>query len=588
MELPWIKRKRERERARPEARAQNTDAENQLLDQALERWETARESKCDAQGRPLHQKWRDLERFYHGQQWTGPRPAHKSQPVLNFTHGLVESLLARLVDSTPEAIMLPKRDPEAVELARMLTQIQRYLVYYNRLEELVDEAGRLALIMGTAIFKTVWDPDALEGIGEVKYTVVHPMNFFADPRAHDVRQLDYCLVSVPKSIEYMVRRWPEKGHLVVPNLDWTHTEPGEGADPSAREESALLHEYWFRDEAGDICVMYYSGHTVLGVIGGVHDGSHEPVYRHNRFPFARFVDYPRPKMFWGAGEVEVIMSLAQLVNSFEAQIIDNTRLMAHAEWLINKRESGLREEDAWIFAGRPGQPIFTVNGGIMKLPGAPIPAHVPVHQERLIQAMEQILGVHDVVQGRRPVGVRAASAIIALQESANFRVRRKAKQLSYALQEMIDQGNWLILEHYTEPRRVRVGGSNLPVTLNVREALTQRVFAMAEAAGLAPAGVALDQLAPEQLDALMQEIKFPEFDVEIKVGPGLPYSAAMLYEMSKEFFQLGVIDQQALLEATNFPNREAIIARMSGQQVMGMGERVGERTFRREGGGIRG
>ena len=44
-------------------------------------------------------------------------------------------------------------------------------------------------------------------------------------------------------------------------------------------------------------VMYYTGHLVVDILGGDYDraGDKNPLYRHNRFPFARFVDYPVDK-----------------------------------------------------------------------------------------------------------------------------------------------------------------------------------------------------------------------------------------------------------------------------------------------------
>ncbi len=585
--LDWIRRRRERVKSL-DARKHNTEEENKLLDLAMERWEIARSEKKDHRGRNLNDKWRELDKFYRGDQWKGAVPSYKSKPVLNFAFSLVESVVPRLTDNRPEVLVMA-RLPDDDKLAEMLHQVQQFLWQFNDMQAKCEEAARLALKYGTAIFKQYWDPDALDGIGCVVYEVVHPMNFFPDPRAYTIPQMEYCFVSVRRSIEYFMQRWPDKGHLVVADQDWADTESIQGADQSSQEESASLKEYWFRDENGNLCVMYYAGHVVLQVIGGKYDGSNEPVYRHNRFPFARLVDYPADKEFWGIGELEIILTLQRLINNFEAQIIDNTRLMANAQWLVNKIQSGLKEEDAWIFENRPGNVIWTAQGGVERLQGVPIPPHVPEHMERLIFAMEQILGVHDVVQGRRPVGVRSASAIIALQESANVRVRQKAAQLEYALKEVADQGNWLVLENMDKPLQRRIGGKLELVTLDVRRALDESMLRYAaterlplEAMGGAPVeeNVPPEYLPPGAMEEIYKEVKFPEFDVEVKVGPSVPYSQALLYEQAKEFYQLGIIDRKAVLDVTNFPNKEEILARIEGQaqQIQG-GERTGERTF---------
>lgn len=573
--VPWFRKKIDQIKNKDQ-RASNSTEENNLLDFAKERWETSFAGKVDFEGRPLHNKWRDYEKIYRGRQWLESVPEDRSTPVINLTLSMIQAVLPRITDTYPEFLILPRRFASDKRLAQKLTAGQQHLWSTNKMQEAkIGEAALYALKYGTAIFKTIWDPDKWDGMGDVVYSVVHPMNFYHDPRAYEIEDMDYCFTAVPKSLEYFARRWPEKGFLVTD--DWSEIESLEGRDESIKDQSATLKEYWFRDEENNVCVMYYAGDVVLDVIGGVYDDSN-PIYRHNKFPFARFVDYPGDKEFWGFGEIEVAETLQRLINAFEAQIIDNTRLMANAQWLVNMAMSGLTEEDAWIFDNNPGQIIWTHGGGVERLAGVPIPQHIPDHMERLIFMMEQLLGIHDVVQGRQPSGVRAASAIIALQEAANIRVRQKTKQLALALTEVVEQSNSLILEFYDEPRQVRLAGEDEPTTLDIRSELDPLMLGRGIHAGMVefnPDG----SIPTEETERMFDELKFPEFDVEVKIGPSVPYSQALLYEQAKEFYMIGLIDRQAALEATNFPNKEAIIARMDGAEATEHGERVGETTL---------
>lgn len=581
--IPWIKKKKEPVEHEG-TRDHNTAEENELLNLAIERFGIAESQKVDQEGRQLHQKWRDLDRMYRGNQWKGNIPEHKSTPVLNFTFSLVESIVPRMTDTAPEILVLARTGQSSSEFAKMLQACHSHLWYYNRMQQKLTESIRMCMKYGTVIYKEYFDPFKLDGLGEVCYSIVHPMNFFPDPRAYEIDQMEYCFTAMPKSMEYFVRTWPDKGHLVIPDNEWVNTEQTEGADQPSQEDGATLKEYWFRDEEGNICCMYYAGHIVLQIMGGKYDGSNEPVYRHNRFPFTKQVDYPADKEFWGIGEIEIIELLQRLINNFEAQIIDNTRLMANAQWVVNKVTSGLKEEDTWIFDSRPGNVIWTAQGGVDRLRGESIPRHIPEHMERLIFAMEQILGIHDVVQGRRPAGVRAASAIIALQEAANVRVRQKARHLEYALVDMADKATWLMLEFYDEPRKIRIAGQSEPATLDVRASLDLQIVQDAAEIGMVEPGLAPEEMMEEELDVLRDALKFPEFDIEVKVGPSVPYSQALVYEQAKEFYQLGIIDRKAVLDITGFPNKEEIMKRMEAMEAQvaqqGEGEeRIGERTF---------
>ncbi|HUM42718.1 MAG TPA: hypothetical protein PKI14_07205 [Fervidobacterium sp.] len=580
----------------------NTSEENELLDIAQERFTIARAEKKDLDGNDLHSKWKRLDRIYRGQQWDNV-PEGKSAPVINITFSLIESIVPRLTDVAPEIRVFPRREPRAKKLADSLTAAHKYIWDFNDMDRKLAESTRIFLKLGTSIIKVFWDWDKHDGLGEVAYSVIHPMNFFPDPKSHSIEFMDFCFTTNPRSLDYIKRRWPEKGKYVVPDTEWQHSELGDG---SHHEIPATVTEYWFRDANGNVCVMYYCGDVVLEVIGGSYDGSNEPVYRHNRFPFVRLVNYPLDKKFWGLSEIEIVENLQRLINSFEAQIVDSTRLMANPIWKVNKRLSGLTEEDAWIFDNTPGNVLWTMDGGVERERGVEVPAHVIVHQERLMFAMEQILGIHDVVQGRKPSGVRAASAIIALQEAANVRVRQKAKELQHAVKEMAEMANWLILEFYDKPRQLRVTGEQPYVTLDVHEALREVMAATASDMGMIPPNVLLEELeqpaerfemkapsgfaedydmqeplpddlsslgaeilSPEpaaggltMMDKIMQEVEFPEFDVEVRVGPSVPYSQALLYQQALEFFQAGIIDEKAVLDVVGFPNRDEILMRM--------------------------
>jgi hypothetical protein len=545
---------------------QNTEAENNLLLGAQQRFEVAYAEKVDHKGEHLNSKFARLDRIYNGDQWTEHVDDEKSTPVLNYVFALIESTIPRLIDSEPEIMVLPRRSAADSRFAEQLGSILRYLWHYNKMQdERIEEAAHLALKYGTSIFKTIFNTEVLDGLGEIEYSVVHPVNFYPDPRATSVESMEYCFVTVTKPLEYFSLRWPDKGNQVKPDDDDHRTD--EIGHHSGQEATATLYEYWFRDDNGDVSVMYFAGNIVLQIIGGQHDDKN-PVYRHNKFPFARVIDYMVDKSFWGSGEIEHVEVIQRLINSFEAQIIDNTRLMANNQWLINKALSGLKEEDAWVLDNTPGSAIWTFNGGVERLQGVPIPEHIPRHMQELIEAMEHILGVHDVVQGRRPIGVRAASAIIALQEAANIRVRRKAKHLGAAIREIAEQSIALVMEFYDEPRKIRLSGEEIPVAINVREAIDRSNLKAASEMGALPPETQPMDMAPEALDSLFEYLNFPEFDIEVKVGPSVPYSQALLYEQAKEFFSLGVIDRKAVLDLTNFPDKEAILERMEEMESM--------------------
>ena len=70
--------------------------------------------------------------------------------------------------------------------------------------------------------------------------------------------------------------------------------------------------------------------------------------------------------------------------------------------------------------------------------------------------METISGVHDVTQGRRPVGIQAGNAIIALQEAGQARIRTKVKLMEQGLSKLATMWYNRMQQYWKLDRWVRV------------------------------------------------------------------------------------------------------------------------------------
>ena len=132
-------------------------------------------------------------------------------------------------------------------------------------------------------------------------------------------------------------------------------------------------------------------------------------------------------------------------------------------------------------------------------------------------------GINDITQGRRPVGITAATAISLLQEASQARIRDKAKNLEDSIRRLGTLMLSRITQFYTPERAFRLRGED-------GEFLFESFDSQRLVAGL---------------------------DMIVEAGSSLQMNEQQRYQMAIELFQAGGIDIEGLLETTNFPGRDA-------------------------------
>ena len=80
----------------------------------------------------------------------------------------------------------------------------------------------------------------------------------------------------------------------------------------------------------------------------------------------------------------------------------------------------------------------TCRAGVRTTELAPhtIPEYIFQFYGEMQKMIDQISGLHDVTQGRKPIGITAAKAISTLQEAAQTRIRLKERNLQVSLTQL--------------------------------------------------------------------------------------------------------------------------------------------------------
>lgn len=502
--------------------------EEEIVNKVWSDYRYAMEKKSE-----LHKKWRKYEKFYKNDQWSDVKiDPNRIKPTINYVFTTVESLMPYLTTNVPDPIILPT-NPEDEQVARDLTKIVKIILEKNGIEKYLQIGERERLKFGTCIWKVFFDPSKHNGLGDVAFEIVDPVNFFIDPNeVNDLQNADFCGTSVRRSIEYLKKRYPEKANEIEAdqmNSEITVYDTEDEEDP--RNRQATLIEYWTKDKENGLVRIVVAGNVLLS-----YDTN---FYKHGMYPFVRGINYPIQKSFWGMGEAEQLITMQEILNKLMQLVIENVAL-ANGQFIVDKNASGIR--DIKSLANKLWQPGLTIPvndiNSIKKLDGVLAPGWV-VNLIQIIQKnIELVTGISPLYLGEAPGSVTAASGILALQEQATARVKLKLQEQGRMIEEIVKFVIAYIAEFYTEDRYFRIVNEN-------RESDWIKVRR--------------DDIAKVDENG---NLTLPEFDVTIEVGFDAPMSRAYIEQMAMQLYQMGVINAVEVLKTMNFPNKEQIIERL--------------------------
>lgn len=431
---------------------------------------------------------------------------------------------------------------------------------------------------GICIEKNIFNPDLESGIGEAETIVVDPMYFgvyppkMTDPKR--LQQADAVLHYYPLTVREIKRRWGDKAKEAKPDQDLikelgdTRREVAAGSGPgmmlvslssaiktilnwggkdSKEQEETLVCEIWLRDYSdetkypGNIrCVTFCNGGKIVledrpnpSISIKLWDEQPEEAaktYLFDKYPFSAANPIIDTSNFWGCCDLEQIEQLQVEINKALSQFL-LMKDKAARQKILNPLTSGVQNHE---FTNSSGviNPVNSQEAAAIKYLGA-LESNIDI--EKSIQILKDLFflvaGTFELdqaqVQGREVI---AYKAIAALMERAATMMRGKIR----AYNRMIRERGRMYLSHvmnfYTEERWIQYNDAKTGKTM----------------AKQIPPGVKM--IIPAKLTVVS--------------GSTLPVSRVQRREEAIALSDKGQIDQQALLEALDWPNRNDIVQRM--------------------------
>lgn len=313
------------------------------------------------------------------------------------------------------------------------------------------------------------------------------------------------------------------------------------------DDMGLVVEVWCRDNSVDdvgelifpggvrLVVLVYSGDTDKYIVA--YDGPNPNInwalpkdavkktYLYDKFPFYASRSYVDTDMFWGFSQAETTGDIAQAIDELWRIIVKYLKLSLLPPIII-PRDTGIDKSQFAYIERLVLQPSsYQTSLGIRFLEMPTPPSWLFEALNYLMRFFDRTSQIEDVDRGDAPPGIIAASAIQMLQERAAALIRAKIRAVDSLVRNRGRCFISMIQNFHTEPEYVNVSGTAVQVV------------------GL----MFLDK----------------EFCYVVESGSTVIKTEAEDRQLAVDLFQLGAIDQRALLEAVKFRGWRDVLERMA-------------------------
>ena len=496
-------------------------------------------------------------------------------------HNVLVSKHADAMENYPEAMVLP-REPNDKTQAETLSSIIPCILEQCDFEDTYSNAWWRKLKTGTAVYKCAWDPDALNGLGEIRISDVDLLSLFWEPGVRDIQDSRYFYHVELHDNDLLEQQYPQlqdklKGNTIT-LAKYIYDD-----NVSTDGKSVVVDVYY--KQGGVLHYCKYVGDQVLYSTENEEAGSMEPdvaemepglgqimpepmqpepmqpehrgLYNDGLYPFVFDPLFPIEGSPCGYGYVDLCKNPQTAIDILRTAFVKNTKVGATPRFFT--RSDGAVNEQEFLDLNKP---MVHVNGNLDEQFLRPIdtpslPGNYVSVFESMVSELRQTSGNTESANGIYSGGVTAASSIAALQE-ASGKTSRDASRASYrAFKKLINMVIERIRQFYDLPRQFRITGK-----------YGQEEFVTFDNAMMRP--------QPIGIGATDMGFTQPVFDIRVEVQKRNAYTRTSQNELALQLYQLGVFNpmmaQQSLmlLDMMDFDGKEALMQKLQMFAVMPM------------------
>lgn len=245
----------------------------------------------------------------------------------------------------------------------------------------------------------------------------------------------------------------------------------------------------------------------------------------SRFPLYKNNSYADSSSIFGFSAAEQTAHINVKIDELVSRLV-NYAMRAMTGILVIPPKSGITKAH---LNNKPNLVVFPQTteaaAGIRFVPLPNPPAIIEKVLEMLISMHDRVHAIQDADRGETPKAITAASAIVALQERNAVLIQHKIDGIDYLVAQ---RGNYAIAQWQMHGHTIE--------TIAMDDGTSE--FSGIEMAGM-------------------------RFNYTVESGSSMPKTSLQIQEQAQALFQVGAIDQQAVLENINFPGWRKILERMA-------------------------
>ena len=251
---------------------------------------------------------------------------------------------------------------------------------------------------------------------------------------------------------------------------------------------------------------------------------------------------------WGRSEVEELRKLQDVINKLGGVITENAIKVSNPVWIGDF--NALTEKQWAQLDDRPNLQIRMRPGSQLKRESAPaLPGSTFATLTFLVNAFDQLSGLVDVTQGRKPSGNLSGVALEGLQLAAQVMIRLQARQVETFIQRFGQKMISMIFQFYPTKRMLTMFG---------------------------PDGRLINfEYARDQLLAKLGERQWEDawrfFNFRIHPGSSLAMTKVQEFIKMSNLYNMGLVPGKDVLIAGQIANPEYLIEEARKERVLNQG-----------------
>jgi hypothetical protein len=498
--------------------------------------------------------------------------------------------------------------PDYVKHAEGMGYILDHVFDTNNWDYKAQRVARMAEIYRSALVYTGYDETANNKTGKLCITEINPRWCYIDPAVTELEDSSFFIYVEPMRISKVVKMYPKKAKEIKERKEnGSYNTEGKGnwfknlfqsvanslatfsgnqmarlgettlpeMDEAEKRKNAIAFvHYWYRDDDDEWRVAYFADDIFL-------EDAENP-FHHGRLPYDIYNPTEDILSSLGVPMSEHIENLNEEKNLLLSTIVKHGKKSVDPPMMVNTT-AGIKDTRALKDGGDNGIiPIanpdyIPLNAIAQYMLPSQLPGFFDAMPDRFDAIIDKLTGVNDSFRGMSEA--TSGKEVQLKQEAAYTRIKTKVDNFEKFVKNMSEKIVVNAMQFLNTQSAFRVKGDYRQFE-NMNEDETPFMVEPIQS-GITPDGQPefnkqefflyanpneWTQIEGEQSqegeEGTKEAFRILQMTVEIEAGSSLPTSRMARREEALELFGAGVIDQQALLEAYDYPQREEIMKRM--------------------------